>query len=408
MKVHAKKILAMILGAAMACSILLTGCGGGDAPAGEDTSGSGGSSSAEGSDGTASVDKIKVALVAPMTGDSAQYGQQFQRGVEVFIEEYNAKGGFNGALIELTVFDDKNDAKEAVNIGNKIISEGDYTAVIGPFSSTCAFALGEVLDEEKILTVSPSCSHADYVTQFDYTFRLAHVNTDEGVFVAKYCAQEWGSEKIAGIYSNNDWGLSLNEAFVEEVANQGMELVGDEAFIIGQTKDFSPIITKIKDAGADTVYLMGQYAEVGQMLIQLRELAPDMKVFVTSSAYKVETLDIAGDAAVGAEWCTAMLIDSPEPQIQEFRQKILDTYGVDIDNMVTRAYDAMKIVFDAVDSCQKLDPDSIKAEILKIGHFDGVSGSFDVMEERNVTRQFYVVGTDGEGNFTYIAKPELA
>ena len=90
-------------------------------------------------------DPIKVALVGPMTGSAAQYGEQFKRGVELFVEEYNEKGGFEGREIEVTTFDDKNDAKEAATIANKIVAEGDYFTVIGPFSSTSGFAMAEIL-----------------------------------------------------------------------------------------------------------------------------------------------------------------------------------------------------------------------------------------------------------------------
>jgi outer membrane PBP1 activator LpoA protein len=239
-------ILALVL---VGCGSAATTTAGTTAGTTASTTGAPGSTTA-GTTAKAS-EPMKLALIAPMTGDSAQYGNQFKRGIELYLEEYNKKGAFNGAKIELTVFDDKNDPKEAVNIANRIVADGDYLAVIGPFSSTCGMAMAEVLDEEKILTISPSVSHADYVKNFDYTFRLSHVNSTEGQFVAKYCAQKWDSKKIAAIYTNNDWGLSLDDAFKKEVAAQGMELVANEPFIIGQI-----VIRALQECGFESANKM--------------------------------------------------------------------------------------------------------------------------------------------------------
>ena len=147
---------------------------------------------------------------------SAQYGEQFKRGVELFAEEYNERV----ALKEIEVtFDDKNDAKEAATIAKKIVAEGDYFTVIGPFSSTSGFAMAEILSEEGILHISPTVSHPEFVTEYDNTFRMYTVNSEEAKFAAKYLAtdDEWGSKEIAAIYSNNDWGLSVDKALKRQL-----------------------------------------------------------------------------------------------------------------------------------------------------------------------------------------------
>lgn len=398
-------ILALVL---VGCGSAATTTAGTTAGTTASTTGAPGSTTA-GTTAKAS-EPMKLALIAPMTGDSAQYGNQFKRGIELYLEEYNKKGAFNGAKIELTVFDDKNDPKEAVNIANRIVADGDYLAVIGPFSSTCGMAMAEVLDEEKILTISPSVSHADYVKNFDYTFRLSHVNSTEGQFVAKYCAQKWDSKKIAAIYTNNDWGLSLDDAFKKEVAAQGMELVANEPFIIGQTKDFSPILTKIKQADADTIYLICQYNEAGQIMRQIKDLDIDIKVFVSSSSFKTETLGLAGqEASKDARWVTSFILDNPDPKLQAFRKLVQERYKVDIDNMIVRAYDAVYMLTLAMDSAKKTDSDSLKAELLSHKNFDdAISGKFTLEADRNVTRLFYIaVPSADNSTFDFFDEPVL-
>ena len=351
---------------------------------------------------------IHIALNGPMTGDNAQYGLQFRRGVETFIEEYNAAGGLNGRMFDVDIYDDKNDAKEAVNIANLIVSKDRYTAMIGPFSSTCAFAMCEVLDEAKLLSISPCISHPDYVNVFDYTIRIGHINSKEGEFVAKYLKQKMDAENIAGIYINNDWGSAVNESFSGYLKDMGMNLVVDEAYVAGQTKDFTPIISKIKESKVDAIYLMYNYAEAGPILRQIKDLGMDTAVIVGTPAYKTETLEIAEDAADDALFLTSFSIDSTNPRTVEFRKKIKEKYSVEIDNMIVRAYDAMLVLTTAMENADgDYSAGRLRDEILKLKDIPGVSGVFSYMPDRNTTRDFMITKSDGNGSFKFIEAPTL-
>ena len=338
--------------------------------------------------------EIRIALVGPMTGDNAQYGQQFHRGVEMAVEEYNELGG---TQIKVDEFDDKNDAKEAASIANKILADGGYAVVIGPFSTTCAFAMAEVLDEEKIVTISPSCSHADYVKLYDYTFRLSHVNVFEGQMAATYMKETFGSTKVAAIYSDNDWGIAVDEGFVKHAEKIGLEVVANESFIMGQTKDFSATLTKIKQAGAESVYYMGQYTECGMLLKQVRDLNMDIKCLITTSSYKIESLELAGDAAEGVVFMAGFVQDPNNTAQVEFTKKAKERYDAKIDNFILRAYDATKWFEAAFDKCESTDPDVLKQTLCDVGGegIMGISGWFQLNEERNVEREFFFMKWDG-------------
>ena len=354
-----------------------------------------------------SAEPIYCALVGPMTGDNAQYGQQFQRGIETFIEEYNAAGGFHGRMLELTAFDDKNDAKEAVNVANKIASEEKYSVVFGPYSSTCAFAMAEVLDEAKIIQISPCVSHPAYVS-YKYTVRIGHVNTEEGKYVAKYMKRELGCEKVAGIWMNTDWGVAVNEAWSGFCGDEGLELVSDDSYIAGQTKDFTPLITKIKELNPDGLYLMGNYAEVGPMLQQIKDMQLEAHVIVGTPSYKQETLDLAGEAAQGVDFITAFTVDNPAEKVVAFRQLMREKYDVEIDNFIVRAYDAVDVYTRALEADGgSTDADEIIAVIPSLQNIEGVSGTFSYQPDRNTTRSFLINQDDGTGHFKFVKAPQF-
>ena len=338
---------------------------------------------------------LKLALVCPLTGDNSHYGQQFHAGLDMAVQEYNARGGTQVTVDE---YDDKNDAKEAASIANKILAAGDYAAVIGPFSTTCAFAMAEVLDEEKVVTISPSCSHADYVQLYDYTFRLSHVNVYEGKVAADYMKDVFGSTKVSAIYSDNDWGIAVDQGFVDAAKANGLEVVANESFIIGQTKDFSAALTKIKQAGAESIYYMGQYTECGMVLKQIRDLNLDLDIIITTSSYTVDSLKLAGDAAQDVVFMTAFYYDPNNTALAEFAKKAESEYGATIDNFILRANDAATWLFDAFDACESTDPDVLRQAIIDRGQatFEGIGGTFTLNDERNVERDFFFMEWNGD------------
>lgn len=399
-----KKLTALILALVMTMSFVLTGCGetgsdssGGDAPEP--------SSSVTGGD-TDSDRVIRIAMVAPMTGDNAQNGEKIQRGAELCIEDFQKEGKIGGAKIQLDIFDDKNDPKEAVTIANKILADGGYAFVYGPFASGNGLAMAEVLDEEGMILMSPTVSHADFIADYDYTFRVGQLNYFEGIYIARYCAQKWGSKKIAGIYTNNDWGVTMSGPFAEECEKQGMEVVANEPYMVGQTKDFSTMLTSIKNAGADTLYIMAQYEDTGKILNQIYQMGYDFKIAVCASSYMPETLEIAGPEAVSGgniKAFSTFCSDNPDPVISEFQQRVQDVYGVTADQVTVRAYDAMNVVLSAIDRLgdSEINGDTIKEEIMKVRDYSGPSGPFKIQDDRNVERTFFVSVPDGEGNFKY-------
>jgi branched-chain amino acid transport system substrate-binding protein len=351
---------------------------------------------------------LKVAVVGPTTGNAAQYGIAVNRGVMMYVEEYNAKGGFKGAPVELTFFDDKNDAKETVSISNIILSEGDYACVWGPFSSTSALAMAEVLNEEKLLTFSPTCSHPDYTKLYKYVYRIPGISSDEAKFAARYLKQVWESEKTAAIYTNNDWGITVNDTFLTEAANQGMGVVADESFIIGQTKDFSPLLTKIKAAGADSVYLICQYTEAAQILIQAESLCPDINILVSVSACQPEALKIAQEAGMRARYLSATS-GIERPGVARIKKAMAEKYeGAQPDNFFYCGYNAAMIALMSLDKAGTTDPDAWWNAVLDIGEFPGIDNPFKIRrEDRNIERPYFVVVDDGTRKFKNIEVPPL-
>ena len=103
-------------------------------------------------------DTIKLAVIAPLTGDFAQYGEAYRTAVELMVSQVNAEGGINGKQLAYDIFDDKNDAKESATLAGRIADDGSYIALLGPFASTCALATAPIMQNAGIVEMCPCVS----------------------------------------------------------------------------------------------------------------------------------------------------------------------------------------------------------------------------------------------------------
>ena len=142
---------------------------------------------------------------------------------------------------------------------------------------------------------------------------------------------------------------------------------------------------------------MGQYTECGMLLKQVRDLNMDIKCLITTSSYKIESLELAGDAAEGVVFMAGFVQDPNNTAQVEFTKKAKERYDAKIDNFILRAYDATKWFEAAFDKCESTDPDVLKQTLCDVGGegIMGISGWFQLNEERNVEREFFFMKWDG-------------
>lgn len=357
-----KKVLALILGATLTFS-LLAGCGGGNKP----TTG--------GTDGD-KPEAYKVAFIGSFTGNQAQYGESQRASIEMYLEKFNADGGVDGVPVVVDWHDDKGDPKETVTVANKIINDEEVLAVIGPFSSTSAMAVAPIFEENGITLYSPSSSHPDFTNLGDYMFRGTPTQEYYVQEYSKYISEEMDCSKIGMIYVNSDYGVVIYDLFKEEIKKYGGELVIAENYIVGQTKDFSPLISKIKTADIDCLYIVGHYAEGAQIINQARKLQLDVPYIGTASLMKQELIDICGADAEGFKLLNNFTPDNDAAGFQDWLAEFVERNPtISVDAHVVNTYDTIDMICKAIQA-KGADRAGIKDWMLEQKEFPGIGGTF--------------------------------
>lgn len=250
---------------AMLMALSLAACGGNTKSSNET---SGAASEAQGEKKADASGKVwKIGAQGPLTGGAAVYGNAVVNGAEIAVEEINANGGINGYQIEYKKADDEHDQEKAINAYNSLKDWG-MQFLVGPTTSAPAIAVGTESEPDNMFILSPSGSALE-VTAPKNVFRVCFSDPAQGAKSAQYIGSHKLGTKIGIIYDSSDvYSTGVHDSFKEEAPKQGLEIVADEQFTADSNKDFSTQLQKMKDSGADLVFLPFYYTEAALVLTQ--------------------------------------------------------------------------------------------------------------------------------------------
>jgi branched-chain amino acid transport system substrate-binding protein len=342
-----------------------------------------GSSSSSSSTGAAK--EITIGLTAPLTGDNAEYGNVFKNAIELALDKVNSQGGVNGAKIKLVAGDSKADPKEAANIAQKFVSDSNILAVIGDFTSTAALAGAPIYQKGGLVQLSPTSSHPDFTKQGTYMFRNIATQAAEGPLLADYTINVLKKKKIAIVYIKNDWGIVAYENYMKKAQELGGDIVAVEPYLPEQGKDFSAIITKIKDKNPDIIYLGMMYTDAALLAQQIKKANFTVPLIGTGSLYSDELLKLGGSAVEGLALTCSFFPADPRPEVQEFVKNYQAKYGKPPTMFAAQAYDAANLVIEAIKN-GATDRKTLRDKLAAIKNYPGVTGKTSFDENRDVDK----------------------
>ena len=301
-----KKQLSALLAAAL-CAGALAGCGANSNSANAATSGA--------------EDTVTLAVVSPVTGDSAEYGIHFNVGAQMAADKINEAGGINGKQVVLKSFDSKNDAKEAAEVARLICQDKTILATIGDFSSTCCMATAPIYEENKTVQISPSAGLIDFPRVGPYNFSTTGVQENDGGFLMNRVINEkMGAKSVAIVYTNNDYGLNMLSYMTQEAEADGVVITDTEAIASGE-KDFTAIVSKMRQTEPEAVAIMGSYNEVANCVKQIRQVGWDVPVAISGSALTDQLVELLGDDVTDIYSNIAFVASDNTPETKEFNEE---------------------------------------------------------------------------------------
>jgi branched-chain amino acid transport system substrate-binding protein len=323
---------------------------------------------------SAAQDVVKIGLSAPLTGDWAEYGNDFKRSVTMVVDRVNRMGGIHGKRIELVISDSRGDPKESVLIAEKFVGDPDVIAEIGDFSSSSCMAAAPIYEKADMTQLSPTSSHMDFTKKGRNMFRVVATQGYEGPYNARWAVKDLGKKRLATIYINNDWGVDANKYFTQEARKLGAEIVAEEAFVPGE-KDFTAILTKLKGLKPELIYLPTFYADAAAILNQAKRMRFEPVVMANSSLFSQKTIELGGDAVEGIIIPANYFSADPRPAAQEFTREYEAHYNAVPNQFAALAYDAANLMVAALHKVGVDDRSKVKDGLESLRGFQGATGS---------------------------------
>ena len=352
-----KKVLAMLMAALMVAA-MFTGCGSKKA--------------------AESSDAIKIGMCGPLTGGAAVYGTAVQAGMEIAVEEVNAKGGLQ---FELKCQDDEHDTEKAANAYNALKGKG-MQIMAGPVTTAPCNVVAAECANDKIFMLTPSGSGASIIEYGDNIFQICFTDPNQGVASADYMATHDLGSTIGVIYDSSDvYSSGIYEKFAAEAQVKGLNIACVEAFTADNKSDLTTQVTKCKDAGCDLVFLPFYATEAAQVLTYANTIGYAPAFFGCDGMdgiLAVEGFDPA--LAEGLMLLTPFSADASDEATQSFVAKYKEKTGIVPNQFAADAYDVICSLYQAC-VAGGVTPDMSASEIndILVGQFtsmtyDGLTG----------------------------------
>ena len=241
------------------------------------------------------AETVTIGFTAALSGDFAAFGLNMRKGLDLAVKALNAKGG---TTYEVVSADDRGEAREGVLIAQRFCSDDKIDVVMGYSFSSIALAAVPVFDECKLPVLASAVTSPDLSGASAYFRRNVLTDAVQGAMMGTYAAETLGLEKIYVLNQQDDYGIGVAGAFSAAAKEAGAEIVGEEAYLLG-AKDFRTMLTKVRSAAPDAIFIGGFYTEAAKIAEQARALGITAQILSTDGALNPELMTLGRDAVEG-------------------------------------------------------------------------------------------------------------
>jgi branched-chain amino acid transport system substrate-binding protein len=368
--------------AALAVAVVMTACGDG---------------------GGKGSDTIPIAMVGPVTGQYASFGQQMTNGAQMAVEDINAAGGVLGKKLDLDVGDDACDPKQAVAVANQMVGNG-VALVAGHYCSGSSIPASKVYAEANLVQISPASTNPAFTDDRagPNIYRVCGRDDQQGGVAGKYLAKHFADKNIAFVHDKTAYGKGLADETKKAMNEAGKQEAMYEAITAGE-KDYSALVSKLKRANIDVVYFGGYHTEAGLIIRQMRDQGMNTILMGGDALITQEFWSITGPAGEGT-----LMTFSPDPRknlaaaevVKRFKDK-----GIEPEGYVLYTYAAIQAWKQATDKAKSVD----SAEVVKAlndTEFDTVIGKFKFNEKGDPNLPPYAVYRWSNGTYEQLPDDE--
>jgi branched-chain amino acid transport system substrate-binding protein len=303
------------------------------------------------------VEDVKVGFAAPMTGAQAHYGKDFENGITLAVEDFNATKpviGGKPVRIVLNAADDQADPRTGTTVAQKLVDDG-IKGMLGHFNSGTTIPASRIYANAGIPEIAMATA-PEYTTQgYKTTFRMMTSDTQQGSVAGEFAVKNLKVKKIAIVDDRTAYGQGLADQFEKAAKASGGTIV-DREYTNDKAVDFKAILTKIKSSNPDLVYYGGADSQAAPMVRQMKTLGLRAPLMAGEMVKTDTFVKIAGDAADGTVASLAGLPMDQMPGGADYAAKYKKRFNEDVQTYSPYAYDGAMAMFNAMKKANSTDP----------------------------------------------------
>jgi branched-chain amino acid transport system substrate-binding protein len=352
-----------------------------------------------------SGDKVRIGVFMSLTGSTANFGISSTNGIKMAADEINAAGGINGKQVDILVQDDRSDASEAATIVTKFVTQDQVHAILGEVASSRSIAAAPIAQNAKIPMLTPSSTNPEVTKKGDFIFRSCFIDPVQGAAIAQFAAKSLNAKTAAIMVDRkNDYSTGLEKVINETFTKMGGKIVATQSYQEGD-QDFNAQLTSLKGSNPEVIFVPGYYNDVGLIAKQARDKGITVPLVGGDGWDSVQLYAIGGSALNGCYFTNHYSPFDTDPKVQKFVSDYKARYNTTPDALAATAYDAAKIMFDAIKRANSLEGPAIRDALAATKDFPGVTGNVTFNKNRDAVKPIVMIEIKDGG--TYAVKERV-
>jgi branched-chain amino acid transport system substrate-binding protein len=298
-------------------------------------------SAAAATGGTADASPVYFGVSAAVTGQYAQYGEQFKKAFDLAVEQVNAKGGVNGHPVALKYEDSQSDPKQSVAVAQKFVGDKDVVLVFGDYSSAASIPASPIYTAGKLLQYGFNNSNPNFTAKgSEYQWSTSITTSASYEWTADFVKKQ-GVKSVGVTYLNTaDWGIPAFNAFKAEADKIGLTITDAEG-VLDSSDDYRPSLTKAVAGHPDAFVHIGYGPDAAKLVSQLRAIGYQGTFYGGQDEQSFDGTPDAAGSIIGAQF----LPSNPDPAVQAFVTAFKAKYPDEkvVTGFEAGAYDALNV-----------------------------------------------------------------
>lgn len=355
---------------------------------------------------------IKIGAILAVTGPAAFLGAPEAKTLEMMVEDINAKGGIDGKKVELVIKDSGASPEKAVSFAKQLIDEDKVFAIIGPSTSGETMKIKDIAEQGKTILLSCAAAEAIVNPVAKYVFKTPQKDSDAVIRIFQQM-KKMGITKIGVLSSNTGFG-GAGKAQLEKLAPEhGIQIVLSEVYNSSAT-DLTAEVTKIKAANVQAIVNWSIEPAQAIVIKNARQMGLTIPIFQSHGFGNIKYVQAAGAAAEGVIFPAGRLLVADTLSDKNPQKKVLESYKKeyeakykeDVSTFGGHAYDAMKILQQAIMATGVVDKEKVRTTIENMKGLVGTAGifNFSPTDHNGLDANAFEMLTVKDGKFAVLEK----